>query len=211
MITLYTWTTPNGRKPAIMLEELGWPYQLRPVNLGKNEQFDPSFLAISPNNKIPAMVDDEAEGGPLSLFESGAILQYLADKSGRFLSMAGHGRYEALAWLHWQIGNLGPMLGQLGYFAVRAEEKTPQAIKRFTEEGERLLTVMEKRLSQCAYLGGDDYTIADIAAYPWSAAAGDYLKDVLGQSLSAKPALRRWLDFVGARPAVQRGMAILKT
>ncbi|HTH45653.1 MAG TPA: glutathione S-transferase N-terminal domain-containing protein [Oxalicibacterium sp.] len=211
MITLYTWTTPNGRKPAIMLEELGWPYQLRPVNLGKNEQFDPSFLAISPNNKIPALVDDEAEGGPLSLFESGAILNYLADKSGRFLDAAGRGRYEALAWLHWQIGNLGPMLGQLGYFAVRADEKSPQAIKRFTEEGERLLAVMETRLAQSAYLGGDDYTIADIAAYPWTLAATDYLKDVLAESMQSKPAVRRWLDTVGARPAVQRGMAILKT
>jgi GSH-dependent disulfide-bond oxidoreductase len=211
MITLYTWTTPNGRKPAIMLEELGWPYQLRPVNLGKNEQFAESFLVISPNNKIPAMIDDEADGGPLSLFESGAILNYLADKSGRFLDASGRGRYEALAWLHWQIGNLGPMLGQLGYFAVRAEEKSPLAIKRFTEEGERLLSVMERRLSQHAYLAGDDYTIADIAAYPWTAAATDYLKDVLSASMKTKPSVRRWLDAVGARPAVQRGMAILKT
>jgi GST-like protein len=210
MITLYTWTTPNGRKPAIMLEELGWPYQLRPVNLGKNEQFDPSFLAISPNNKIPTLVDDEAEGGPLSLFESGAILNYLADKSGRFLDASGRGRYGALAWLHWQIGNLGPMLGQLGYFAVRAEEKSSQAIERFTEEGDRLLTVMETRLAQSAYLGGGDYTIADIAAYPWTVAATDYLKDVLAESMLSKPSVRRWLDTVGARPAVQRGMAILK-
>jgi GST-like protein len=211
MITLYTWTTPNGRKPAIMLEELGWAYQLRPVNLGKNEQFDEGFLAISPNNKIPAMVDDEADGGPLSLFESGAILSYLADKSGRFLDIAGRGRYEALAWLHWQIGNLGPMLGQLGYFAVRAEEKSPPAIKRFTEEGERLLTVMESRLAQTAYLAGDKYTIADIAAYPWTVAANDYLKDVLFASMKTKPSVRRWLEAVGARPAVQRGMAVLKT
>jgi GST-like protein len=211
MITLYTWTTPNGRKPAIMLEELGWPYRLQPINLSKNEQFAESFLAISPNNKIPAIVDEEAEGGPLSLFESGAILTYLADKSDKFLDASGHGRYETLAWLHWQIGNLGPMLGQLGYFAVRAEDKSPQAIKRFTEECERLLAVMEKRLSRCAYLGGDQYTIADIAAYPWTVAATDYLKDVLFESLNSKPAVRRWLDTIGARPAVQRGMAILKT
>ncbi|HWT71798.1 MAG TPA: glutathione S-transferase N-terminal domain-containing protein [Oxalicibacterium sp.] len=210
MITLYTWTTPNGRKPAIMLEELGWPYRLRPVNLGKNEQFDPSFLAISPNNKIPAMVDDAAEGGPLSLFESGAILQYLADKSGRFLDATGRGRYETLAWLHWQIGNLGPMFGQLGYFAVRAEEKSPQAIKRFKEEGERLLSVMEQRLSHRVYLGGNEYTIADMAAYPWTVAATDYLKDVLSASMQTKPSVRRWLEAVGARPAVRKGMAILK-
>jgi GST-like protein len=211
MITLYTWITPNGRKPAIMLEELGWPYQVRPVDLGKNEQFDPAFLKISPNNKIPAMVDDEAEGGPLSLFESGAILTYLADKSGRLLPASGRARYEVLAWLHWQIGNLGPMFGQLGYFAVRAQEKTPPAIERFTEEGERLLAVMETRLAHSAYLGGEEYTIADIAAYPWTAAATDYLKGVLGESLNRKPALRRWLDTVGARPAVQRGMAVLKS
>lgn len=209
MITLYTWTTPNGRKPAIMLEELGWQYQLKPVNLGKNEQFAESFLAMSPNNKIPAMVDDEAEGGPLSLFESGAILTYLADKSGRFLAISGRRRYESLVWLHWQIGNLGPMFGQLGYFAVRAKEKSPQAIARFTEEGERLLAVMERRLSRSAYLGGDEYTIADIAAYPWAVAATDYLKAPLLESLNGKPLVRRWLDSLGARPAVQRGMAIL--
>ncbi|HEX2603556.1 MAG TPA: glutathione S-transferase N-terminal domain-containing protein [Oxalicibacterium sp.] len=210
MITLYTWTTPNGRKPAILLEELGWPYQLRAVDLSRNEQFAESFLAISPNNKIPAMVDDAAEGGPLALFESGAILTYLADKSGCFLPASGRSRYEALAWLHWQIGNLGPMFGQLGYFAVRAKEKSPPAIQRFTEEGERLLGVMETRLSRCAYLGGDEYTIADIAAYPWTAPVSDYLKDVLVESLNAKPAVRRWLDAVGTRPAVERGMAILQ-
>src|SRR5689334_14517917 len=171
MITLYTWTTPNGRKVSIMLEELGVPYAVKAVNIMKGEQLTPEFLAVSPNNKIPAIVDDEAEGGPLSIFESGAILSYLADKSGRFLAPSGPARYKALEWLHWQIGSLGPMMGQLGYFAVRAKEKTPPAIERFTEEGARLLAVMETQLGQHRYLAGEEYTIADIAAYPWTMAA----------------------------------------
>lgn len=210
MITLYTWTTPNGRKPAIMLEELGLPYQVHTVNISKNEQFGKEFLAISPNNKIPVIVDDEADGGSLSIFESGAILTYLAEKSGRFLDASGPGRYKALEWLHWQIGSLGPMLGQLGYFAVRAEEKSALAIDRFTEEGDRLLSVLEKRLANSAYLAGDEYTIADIATYPWTLAATTFLKDVLADSLKTKPAVHRWLQTIGARPAVQRGMAVPK-
>jgi GST-like protein len=208
MITLYTWTTPNGRKVPIMLEELGWPYEVRPVNLGKNEQFAPDFLEISPNNKIPAIVDHDAEGGPLTIFESGAILTYLAEKSGQFLAPSGHERVRALEWLHWQIGSLGPMLGQLGYFAKRAEEKMPAAIARFTEEGERLLGVIEKRLAQSAYLAGDAYSIADIAAYPWMLAATTFLKEPLAQGLTGKPEVDRWLREVGERPAVQRGMQV---
>jgi GST-like protein len=208
MITLHTWTTPNGRKVPIMLEELGWPYEVRTVDLGKNEQHAPDFLKISPNNKIPAIVDDDAEGGPLAIFESGAILTYLAEKSGRFLAPAGPERYKALEWLHWQIGSLGPMLGQLGYFAKRAEEKTPAAIARFTEEGERLLGVMERRLRESAYLGGEAYSIADIAAYPWTLAATTFLQEPLAQALQDKDAIRRWLQMVGERPAVQRGMAV---
>ena len=208
MITLHTWTTPNGRKVPIMLEELGWRYEVRTVDLGKNEQHAPDFLKISPNNKIPAIVDDDAEGGPLAIFESGAILTYLAEKSGRFLAPAGPERYKALEWLHWQIGSLGPMLGQLGYFAKRAEEKTPAAIARFTEEGERLLGVMERRLKESAYLGGEAYSIADIAAYPWTLAATTFLQEPLAQALQDKEAIRRWLQVVGERPAVQRGMAV---
>ena len=210
MITLYTWTTPNGRKPSILLEELGVPYAVRPVNIGKNEQFSPEFLKVSPNNKIPALVDDEAEGGPLALFESGAILTYLADKHGRFLAPSGPARWKALEWTFWQVGGLGPMLGQLGYFAVRAQEKVPAAIQRFTEESDRLLGVMDRQLARHPYLAGADYTIADIASYAWTLATTTFMKDVLADSLAAKPNLRRWLDTVGARPAVQRGMAVPK-
>lgn len=208
MITLHTWTTPNGRKVPIMLEELGWPYEVKTVDLSKNEQHAPDFLKISPNNKIPAIVDHDAEGGPLAIFESGAILTYLAEKSGRFLAASGPERYKALEWLHWQIGSLGPMLGQLGYFARRSQEKTPAAIARFTEEGERLLGVMERRLKESAYLGGEAYSIADIAAYPWTLAATTFLQEPLAQALQDKEAIRRWLQMVGERPAVQRGMAV---
>jgi GST-like protein len=208
MITLYTWTTPNGRKVPIMLEELGLPYEVHTVNLGKNEQFSPEFLKISPNNKIPAIVDHDAEGGPMSLFESGAILTYLAEKTGRFLAPSGAERFRALEWLHWQIGSLGPMLGQLGYFAKRAEEKTPAAIARFTEEGERLLNVIERQLAQTPYLAGKDYSIADIAAYPWMLAATTFLKEPLADALADKPAMQRWLTEVGERPAVKKGMQV---
>ena len=208
MITLYTWTTPNGRKVPIMLEELGLPYEVHTVNLGKNEQFSPEFLKISPNNKIPAIVDHDAEGGPLSLFESGAILTYLAEKSGRFLAPSGPERFRALEWLHWQIGSLGPMLGQLGYFAKRAEVKTPAAIARFTEEGERLLNVIERQLAQTPYLAGTEYSIADIAAYPWMLAATTFLKEPLADALADKPAMQRWLTEVGERPAVKKGMQV---
>ncbi|MDB5841586.1 MAG: glutathione S-transferase family protein [Herminiimonas sp.] len=210
MITLYTWTTPNGRKVPIMLEELGLEYEVRLVNIGKNEQFSPEYLAISPNNKIPAIVDQDVDGGPLAIFESGAILTYLAEKSGRFLASSGAARYKTLEWLHWQIGGQGPMLGQLGFFAVRSSEKSELAIKRFTEEGERLLNVMEKRLSETAYLGGDEYSIADMAAYPWTVAATTFLKDVLVDSLATRPGMKRWMKAVGERPAVQRGMQVPK-
>lgn len=209
MITLYTWTTPNGRKPIILLEELNIPYRIEAVNLQQNEQFKPEFLAISPNNKIPAIVDEDAEGGSLALFESAAILIYLAEKHQQFLAPSGPARYKALEWLSWQIGGLGPMLGQLGFFE-RAEEKSEQALKRFREEGGRLLTVMEKQLAGSPYLAGEDYTIADIAAYPWVRAAEERLKGALGAQLEASPALQRWLTLVGKRPAVQRGMALPK-
>ncbi len=210
MITLYTWTTPNGRKPAIMLEELGVPYQISTVDIGKDEQFAPSFLAVSPNNKIPAIVDEDAEGGPLAIFESGAILTYLAEKHGRFLHASGPTRYKTLEWLHWQIAGLGPMLGQLGFFGVRSKDKSPLAIDRFVEESDRLLSVMDKQLAGNTYLAGDEYTIADIACYPWTIAATITLKDVLAESLATKPAVHRWLKTVGERPAVQRGMAVPK-
>ena len=155
MITLYTWTTPNGRKPAIMLEELGVLYQVRTINIGEDEQFTPEFLKISPNNKIPAIVDDEVDGEPLAIFESGAILTYLAEKHGRFLAASGPTRYKTLEWLHWQIGGLGPMLGQLGFFGVRSKDKSPLAINRFVEESDRLLGVVEGRLAKSKYLTGN--------------------------------------------------------
>ena len=209
MITLYTWTTPNGRKPAIMLEELGWEYEAKPINIGKDEQFAPDFLKISPNNKIPAIVDHEAEGGPLAIFESGAILTYLSEKSGQFLPRSGHQRFKTLEWLHWQIGGLGPMLGQLGYFANRAPEKLPLAIGRFADEGARLLGVMNKRLEEADYLAGD-YSIADIACYPWTITATTMLKEPLAAALDKATAVQAWLDRVGARPAVQKGMKVLQ-
>ncbi|MGH1588354.1 glutathione S-transferase family protein [Methylobacterium phyllosphaerae] len=210
MITLYTWSTPNGRKIPIMLEECGLPYTVVPVNIGKDEQFAPDFLKVSPNNKIPAIVDDEAEGGPLSVFESGAILTYLAEKTGRFLAPSGPARYKALEWLHWQIGGLGPMLGQLGFFAVRSDEKAPLAIKRFTDEADRLLHVMNKRLGEGPYLAGADYTIADIACYAWTLATTSFLKDPLKDTLDGVPNVHSWLARVGERPAVKHGMEIPK-
>ena len=149
-----------------------------------------------------------SDGGPLSIFESGAILTYLAEKSGRFLAPSGPERFRAMEWLHWQIGSLGPMLGQLGYFAKRAEEKTPAAIARFTEEGERLLGVVERQLAQSPYLAGNAYSIADIAAYPWMLAATTFLKEPLAEALADKPAMERWLQEVGERPAVKKGMQV---
>lgn len=209
MIHLYTWTTPNGKKPAIMLEEIGMAYEAHPVNIGKDEQFRPDFLKISPNNKIPAIVDDAAAGGPLTIFESGAILSYLAETSGQLLAASGPARWKTLEWLHWQIGGLGPMLGQLGFFAVRSKDKAPLAIERFTTEADRLIGVMERRLAEAPYLGGDAYSIADIACYPWMVTATTAFKEPLARSLEDKPAVRRWLDAVGARPAVRKGMAVL--
>ena len=210
MIRLYTWGTPNGRKASIALEELELPYAVHPVNIGKDEQFAPDFLRVSPNNKIPAIVDEDAAGGPVTVFESGAILTYLAEKTGKLLAPSGPERYAALQWLHWQMGGLGPMLGQLGFFAVRSSEKAPLAIERFTTECGRLLGVMETRLREAPYLGGADYSIADISSYAWTLAATTFLKDALGGELDGKEAVRAWLDKVGARPAVARGMAVPK-
>lgn len=208
MIQFYTYTTPNGRKVSIMLEELGISYQVNVVNISNGEQFEPEFLKVSPNNKIPAIVDEEADG--LAVFESGAILTYLAEKYGQFLPASGEARYKTLEWLHWQIGGVGPMFGQLGYFTVYAKEKIPQAIARYTSEAERLLAVMDRRLTDNAYLAGEAYSIADMAAYPWlvNAREGAFLGASLGAILAEKPAVLRWLDDVGSRPAVQRGMAV---
>lgn len=206
MIVLHTWKTPNGRKPAIMLEEVGLDYRIEPVDISKNAQFDPAFLAIAPNNKIPAIVDEDA--GPQTVFESGAILTYLGEKTGQFLPPSGPGRWAALEWLYWQIGGIGPMLGQLAFFALRSEEKSPLAIGRFKDEADRLIGVMEKRLATVAFLGGE-YSIADMATYPWVAVAAQMMTSVLGETFEKAPATRDWIARVGDRPGVQRGMAIL--
>jgi GST-like protein len=204
MITLYTWGTPNGRKPIIMLEELELPYRIEPVNIVEHEQFKPDFLAISPNNKIPAIVDDDAEGGQLALFESGAILTYLAERHGKLLARSGHARYQALEWLYWQIGGLGPMAGQLGFFAKK-DDALPK--EHFTAEVQRLFTVLERQLGKNAYLAGDEFSIADIATYTWTSAVKEHSAEVFGEFIRQKAALSGWLERVGKRPAVQRGMA----
>jgi GST-like protein len=202
MIDLYTWNTPNGRKVPILLEELALPYNVKLVDIGKNEQFAPDFLKISPNNKIPALVD-----GQLSIFESGAILTYLADQHGRFLAPSGAARWKALEWTYWQVGGLGPMLGQLGFFGVRSKEKAPLAIQRFTEESDRLLGVMNRRLEEVPFLAGE-YSIADITCYAWTKAATSHLAEPLKDTLPKIPAVMKWLETVGQRPAVQKAMAL---
>ena len=207
-LVLYTWTTPNGRKISIMLEELGLRYDVRPIDISREKQFAPEFLRISPNNKIPALVDEEAKGGSLAVFESGAILTYLAEKTGRFLAPSGAARYAAMEWLHWSIGGLGPMVGQLNFFSLRSPGKAPLATDRFTREADRLLGVMNRRLSESTYLGGCDYSIADIAAYTWTFFVSTRLDHVLAESLSSKPAIYRWLRDVGDRPGVRRGMMV---
>ena len=207
MIDLYTWATPNGRKASIMLEEVGLPYSVHPVNIGRQEQFDPAFVEISPNSKIPAIVDNDARGGPLSVFESGAVLIYLAEKTGKLLASGGAERYKALEWLSWQLGGIGAIFGQLGFFALRSTEKSALAIERFTEESRRLLNVLDRRLQESPYLAGDNYSIADIICYPWTVAGTTYLKPVLGETIEAMPAVNRWLTAVGEREAVKRGMA----
>jgi GST-like protein len=207
LIDLYTWKTPNGRKISIMLEETGLPYTVHPIDLQAAAQFAPAFLAISPNNKIPAIVDQEGPEGPISIFESGVILPYLADKSGQFLAPSGAKRFKALEWLNWQTSGLGPMLGQLGFFH-RAKDKTPAAIERFTGEADRLLGVMDRQLARGPYMAGDDYSIADIACYPWTAAAADMLAEPLRESFASKPHIAAWLARVGARPAVKSGMVV---
>ena len=207
MIDLYTWKTPNGRKISIMLEETGLAYDVRPVDLGKNEQKEPGFLAVSPNGKIPGIVDHDAEGGPLALFESGATLTYLADKHGSLLAPTGAARYLAMSWTYWQAGGLGPMLGQLGFFS-RQQEPNRAAIERYSTESGRLLHVLEDRLSASPFLAGDAYSIADIAAYPWVFGARSMLGQALPEDARELAATTAWLEKIGARPAVQRGMTI---
>lgn len=202
-IDLYYWTTPNGHKITIFLEEAGLPYEIKPVNIAKGEQFEPEFLQISPNNRIPAIIDRApADGGePISIFESGAILQYLAEKTGQFLPNDLRGRVEVMQWLFWQMSGLGPMLGQNHHFVGYAPEKIPYAIERYVKETERLYGVLDERLADREFLAGD-YSIADMAAYPWIV---PYERQQ--QNLDDFPHVKRWFGIIRSRPAVQRAYA----
>jgi len=205
MIEVYSWATPNGHKVHIMLEECGLPYHVTAIDIGAGDQFRHEFLAISPNNKIPAIVDPDGPAGkPMSLFESGAILMYLAGKTGRFMPASTRGRYEMLEWLMFQMGGVGPMLGQAHHFRIYAPEKIPYAIDRYTNEARRLYGVMDTRLARSKYMAGPEYSIADIAIFPW-------LRSWKNQGIDWNdyPHLKGWFDEIAARPAVQRGVAVL--
>jgi GST-like protein len=204
MIDVYTWATPNGHKVHIMLEECGLPYTVHAVDIGAGDQFEPKFLAISPNNKIPAIVDsDGPDGKPTSLFESGAILLYLAGKTGRFLPDDVRGKYTAVQWLMFQMGSIGPMFGQAHHFRNYAPEKLEYAIKRYTREANRLYAVMDKHLGKVAFFAGP-YSVADIAIFPWTRSYANQ-----GVDLDEYPNVKRWFDTISARPAVQRGVQVL--
>jgi len=203
VIDLYTWSTPNGRKVSIMLEECALPYRVHAVNIGKGEQFTPEFLALNPNNRIPAIVDSEGpDGKPLPLFESGAILIYLAEKTGKLMPRDPRTRLICLQWLMFQMGGVGPMFGQAHHFIRNAKEQVPYGIKRYSDETRRLYGVLQKRLSDAEYLA-DEYSIADIATFPWVARFEWHKVD-----LADFPAVRRWFDTINARPAVAKGMAV---
>ena len=206
MIDLYYWTTPNGHKVTMFLEEAGLPYRIVPINIGKGEQFAPNFLRISPNNRIPAIVDHQPvdDGAPLSLFESGAILLYLADKSGQFIAADLRGRNETIQWLFWQMGGLGPMAGQNHHFTQYAPEKIPYAIERYVKETARLYAVLNKHLAGREFIAGD-YSIADMACYPWIVP-----HEKQGQNLDDFPHLKRWFAAIRERPATQRAYALAK-
>jgi GST-like protein len=205
MIDVYSWATPNGHKVHIMLEETGLEYRVHPIDIGAGDQFKPEFLAISPNNKIPAIVDSDGPGGTsLPLFESGAILVYLAEKTGQFLPIDPAGRYATLQWLMFQMGGLGPMLGQTHHFRIYAPQQIEYAVNRYTNEAKRLYGVMDKQLGKTAFLAGNDYTIADIAAFPWTRSWQNQ-----GVDLADYPNVKRWHEAIAARPAVQRGVEVL--
>ncbi len=206
MIDLYYWPTPNGWKIGIALEEMALAYRVVPVNLGRAEQFEPAFLALSPNNRIPAIVDHEPLGGgaPLSIFESGAILLYLGEKTGQFLPREPRDRYEVVQWVMWQVSNLGPAAGQANHFRQYAPEPVPYATERFTWELERLYGVLDRRLAQREFVAGE-YSVADMACFPWLLSYKRY-----GMTLDDKPHLRRWYEAMKARPAVRRGVDVGK-
>lgn len=205
MIDLYYWTTPNGHKITLFLEESGLPYRILPINIGKGEQFQPDFLRIAPNNRIPAIVDTDPAGGgePVSVFESGAILLYLAEKSGRFLSADPRVRMDTLQWLFWQMGGLGPMAGQNHHFVQYAPENLPYAIERYVKETARLYAVLDKRLADRDFIAGPDYSIADMACYPWIVPHARQRQD-----LDSFPNLKRWFEVIQQRPATQRAYAL---
>jgi len=204
MIQLYTWGTPNGKKVSIMLEEVGIPYEVHPINLQKGDQFNPGYLAVNPNNKIPSIIDTDGPGGqPLTLFESGAILMYLAEKTGKLLPQDMRKRYEVIQWLMFQMGGVGPMFGQANFF-FRLSEKVPYAIERYHEEALRLYKVLDQQLGKKEYLASE-YSIADIATYPWV-----WRHEMHQVKLEEFPNVKRWYDAISARPAVQRGMAVPK-
>jgi GST-like protein len=206
MIDVYYWTTPNGHKVTIFLEETGLPYKIIPVNIGKGEQFKRDFLAVSPNNRIPAIVDHDPPGGgaPIPVFESGAILLYLAEKTGKFIAPNLRGRVETLEWLFWQMANLGPMSGQNNHFSNYAVEKLTYAMDRYRNEVNRLYGVLDRRLAERSYLAGD-YSIADMACYPWIVP-----HERQGQNIADFPHLKRWLEAIAARPAVKRAYEIVR-
>ena len=206
MIDAYSWPTPNGHKVHIMLEETGLEYKAHGINIQKGDQFEPEFLKISPNNRIPAIIDHDGPGGkPYSLFESGAILIYLADKTGQFLPTDPIAKYDTLQWLMWQMGGVGPMFGQAHHFRGYAPEEIQYGIDRYTKEAGRLYGVMDKRLCESEYLAGPEYTIADIATFPWTRSI-----DRQGHSLDDFPNVKRWSDTLNARPGVQRGCQVLE-
>ncbi|MBG9387093.1 glutathione binding-like protein [Caenimonas aquaedulcis] len=205
MIDAYSWATPNGHKVHIMLEECGLPYKAIPVDIGAGDQFKPDFLKISPNNKIPAIVDpDGPDGKPISVFESGAILVYLAAKTGKFLPRGDREKFEVLEWLMFQMGGVGPMLGQAHHFRGYAPEKITYAIDRYTNEAKRLYGVIDRRLAQSPWLGGKEYSIADIATFPWLRSW-----ERQGIVITDYPHLKKWFDTIAARPAVKRGVEVL--
>jgi GST-like protein len=204
MIDVYFWPTPNGHKVTIALEELGLPYRVIPINIGKGDQFNSEFLKISPNNKMPAIVDTDGPGGkPISIFESGAILIYLAEKTGRLMPWEARGRYKVLEWLMFQMASVGPMLGQVHHFRRYAPEQIQYAIDRYTNEAKRIYRVIDRRIGDVPYLAGE-YTIADIATYPWVRP-----HKLQGQNLEDFPNLKRWYEAIEVRPAVQKGMAVM--
>ena len=205
MIEVFSWPTPNGHKVHIMLEECGLPYKAIPVNIGTGDQFKPAFLTVSPNNKIPAITDPQGpDGKPISLFESGAILVYLAAKTGKFMPQSDREKYEVLQWLMFQMGSVGPMLGQAHHFRMYAPDKIGYAIDRYSNEAKRLYGVIDKRLSQSRYLGGKEYSVADIATFPWLRSWENQ-----GIVLGDYPHLEKWFNTIAQRPAVQRGVQVL--